>query len=71
MKEIIKLYNDTRKTRNIQFIASTHESRLIDASLLRKDEIWFMDSNDNSGSTIYPLDSFDDDFKSWDLEYAI
>lgn len=46
----------------IQLIVSTHESRLLDFDLLRKDEIWFVDKNTCGESTIYSLDEYNERF---------
>lgn len=47
---------------DIQLIVSTHESRLLDFDLLRKDEIWFVDKNGNGESTVYSLDEYNERF---------
>lgn len=41
-KRFIELFLMTAQNVEKQLIVSTHESRLLDLSLLRKDEIWFM-----------------------------
>lgn len=40
-----------------QLIATTHESQLLDLSILRQDEIWFVEKENNQ-SKLYSLDSF-------------
>ncbi len=50
------------KKRNIQLIVTSHESRLLDFELLRKDEIWFVDKNKLGESKIYSLDEFNERF---------
>lgn len=47
---------------DIQLIVSTHESRLLEFDLLRKDEIWFVDKNAGGESTIYSLDEYNERF---------
>ena len=44
--------------RNIQLIVTTHESRLLDFELLRRDEIWFVNKNKLGKSTIYSLEEY-------------
>lgn len=44
--------------RNIQLIVTTHESRLLDFDLLRRDEIWFVDKNQKGESDIYSLEEY-------------
>lgn len=44
--------------RNIQLIATTHESRLLDFDLLRRDEIWFVNKRKSGESDIYSLEEY-------------
>lgn len=43
---------------NVQLIVTTHESRLLDNDLLRRDEVWLVDKRDDGSSGIYSLDEF-------------
>lgn len=43
---------------DIQLIVTTHESRLMDFDLLRRDEIWFVDKKKNGESDIYSLEEY-------------
>ncbi len=42
---------------NNQLIVTTHESRLLDFNILRRDEIWFVEKRDNA-SNLYSLEEF-------------
>ncbi len=42
----------------IQLIVTTHESRLLDFDLLRRDEVWFINKNRNGESDIYSLEEY-------------
>lgn len=44
--------------KNIQLIVTTHESRLMDFDLLRRDEIWFVNKKNNGESDIYSLEEY-------------
>ena len=44
--------------KNIQLIVTTHESRLMDFDLLRRDEIWFVDKKISGESDIYSLEEY-------------
>ncbi len=44
--------------RNIQLIVTTHESRLLDFDLLRRDEIWFVNKKKDGASHIYSLEEY-------------
>lgn len=70
IRELLKIYGENRKGRSMQLIITTHESRLLDSKILRPDEIWFVNSDADDGSSIYSLDSFKDyDTGRYDLEY--
>ena len=60
--KFIEEYLKLAKERNIQLIVTTHESRLMDFALLRKDEIGFVDKDQNGSSTIFSLDTFNERF---------
>ncbi len=44
--------------KNIQLIVTTHESRLLDFDLLRRDEIWFVNKRGSGESDIYSLEEY-------------
>lgn len=48
--------------RNIQLIVTTHESRLLDFDLLRRDEIWFVNKRKSGESNIYSLEEYNTRF---------
>lgn len=58
VEEYLKLAAD----QNIQLIVTTHESKLMDFDLLRKDEIAFIDKDEDGRSTIFSLDTFSERF---------
>ncbi len=60
--KFIEEYLNLALTRNIQLIVTTHESKLMDFDLLRKDEIGFIDKDENGISTIFSLDTFSERF---------
>ncbi|WP_282667979.1 AAA family ATPase [Lactococcus cremoris] len=45
-----------------QLIISTHEDRLLDLSLLRRDEIWFVNKDDKGNSLLYSLEDYKERF---------
>lgn len=55
--ELVKLFYDFTEKKQMQMIATTHESALLDLSLLRRDEIWFVERQ-AQGSQLYSLDDF-------------
>ncbi|MCH4193255.1 MAG: ATP/GTP-binding protein [Butyrivibrio sp.] len=48
--------------KKIQLVVTTHEARLLDFDLLRRDEIWFVNKNNNGKSDIYSLEEFNERF---------
>lgn len=58
----IELFLELVSKKNIQLIVTTHESRLLDFDLLRRDEIWFVDKNSAGESKIYSLEEYNERF---------
>ncbi|MDC7248289.1 MAG: hypothetical protein PQJ49_00025 [Sphaerochaetaceae bacterium] len=50
------------KERNVQLIVITHESQLMDLKLLRKDEIWLLNKNNQGETKVYSMDEFNERF---------
>ena len=55
VRDFEKLSNSLRR----QLITTTHESRLMDLDLLRRDEIWFMEKRDGA-SVLFSLEEFNE-----------
>jgi AAA15 family ATPase/GTPase len=47
-----------QKTHLSQLIVTTHETHLLNFKLLRRDEIWFVDKNENGESLIFSMEEF-------------
>lgn len=60
--KFVEEYLKLAPERNIQLIVTTHESKLMDFDLLRKDEIGFVDKDEMGKSSIFSLDSFGERF---------
>ncbi|WP_283392644.1 AAA family ATPase [Photobacterium phosphoreum] len=45
-----------------QLIVTTHESHLLDSELLRRDEIWFIQKEDDQSSILYSLNDYSERF---------
>ena len=61
-RKFVQIYLELSKERNNQFIVTTHESRLIDLKLLRRDEIWFVEKNSEGQAKIYSLEEYNTRF---------
>jgi AAA15 family ATPase/GTPase len=46
------------RNKNNQLIFTTHDTNLLDLDLLRRDEIWFVEKNDQGASSCYSLAEF-------------
>ena len=57
----IKTFLELIKEKNIQLIITTHESRLLNYNILRRDEVWFTEKSDNGATKLYSLEQFKDD----------
>lgn len=57
-EHFLNLFNERHKEHKIQLIFTTHESSLMDQNLFRRDEIWFIERDDDNCSSIYSLDRF-------------
>jgi len=57
IKKLIELFSNDISTKG-QIIFSTHDSNLLDQTILRQDEIWFVEKNLEGASEMYPLSEF-------------
>lgn len=57
---IVSLFiNSDINKKNAQLICNTHDTNLLSLDLFRRDEIWFVERNSNTGaSVLYPLTDF-------------
>lgn len=55
-QEIVSLFNDPqRNTNNAQLIFTTHDTNLLSARLLRRDQIWFTEKDDLERTDLYNI----------------
>lgn len=57
IKEVISKFSADTNTKG-QLIFSTHESNLLDLSIFRQDEIWFVEKNHSQSTDLYSLSDF-------------
>ena len=57
---IVEIFNNLEINSNSsQLIFNTHDTNLLDLNILRRDQIWFTEkNNDNGVSDLYPLSDF-------------
>jgi len=71
-KRFLQLFYELMESEKCQLIATTHDSNLLDLDLLRQDEIWFVERQENHSSQIYSLNKFKERFdKKIDKEYLL
>lgn len=56
--KFVETFFKLAESKSIQLIVTTHESRLMDFDLLRRDEIWFVDKKESGESDIYSLEEY-------------
>lgn len=57
-KKFVDTFLKFSKERNTQLIITTHESNLMDLEILRRDEIWFAEREQDNTTTLYTLENF-------------
>ncbi len=50
--------SDTRNPKGAQLVFTTHNSLLLDTRLIRRDQVWFADKDDEGGTYLYPLTDY-------------
>lgn len=60
VQHIVEMFNDKEINKNgAQLIFNTHDTNLLDLNILRRDQIWFTEKNNDTGvSDLYPLSDF-------------
>lgn len=59
VRYLVKLINGSKSnTANGQLIFSTHDTSILDPKVLRRDQIWFIEKDDNHATQLYPLTDF-------------
>lgn len=72
IRKFLELFYGLLKDEDCQLIATTHDSNLLDLDLLRQDEIWFVERQENHSSKIFSLNKFRERFdKKIDKEYLL
>lgn len=56
--KFVETFLELASRKNIQLIVTTHESRLLDFDLLRRDEVWFINKRKSGESNIYSLEEY-------------
>lgn len=71
-RKFLELFFELMEGSKCQLIATTHDSNLLDLELLRQDEIWFIERQEDHSSKIFSLNKFKERFdKKIDKEYLL
>ncbi len=57
-EHFLKLFMEAHEGIRMQMVFTTHEDTIMDQSLFRRDEIWFVERDADNASKIYSLDRF-------------
>lgn len=57
-ERFLKLFMEAHEGIRMQLVFTTHEDTIMDQSLFRRDEIWFVERSADNSSNIYSLDRF-------------
>ena len=57
-QRFLELFNEIHKERRMQLLFTTHEAAIMDQSLFRRDEIWFIERDGKNNSSVYSLERF-------------
>ncbi len=60
--EFVKRFLANSEDKNTQLIVTTHESRLLDFDLLRRDEVWFANRQKYGQTELYSLEDYNERF---------
>jgi len=52
---LVGLFHSRSNTNNAQLVFTTHDTTLLDTDLLRRDQIWFVEKDENQASHLYSL----------------
>lgn len=71
-RRFLERFYSITKNNKCQLIATTHDSNLLDLDLLRQDEVWFVERQEDHSSRIFSLNKFRERFdKKIDKEYLL
>jgi hypothetical protein len=59
VRELLRLiFSDKENPKGAQILFTTHNPLLLDPTLLRRDQIWFTDKDDDAAAHLYPLTDY-------------
>ena len=59
VRELLRLFfSEKENPKGAQILFTTHNPLLLDATLLRRDQVWFTDKDESGESHLYPLTDY-------------
>ena len=58
VKLLVDMFNSELNKNNAQLIFTTHETSILNQEILRRDQVWFCERDNNLSTRIYPLSDF-------------
>lgn len=59
VRQLVNMFQNPEVNRGgAQLIFTTHDTSLLDSEILRRDQVWFSEKNENQASCLYPLSDF-------------
>ncbi|HAN90534.1 MAG TPA: hypothetical protein DCQ33_00455 [Nitrospira sp.] len=55
---IVEIFHGPANSRNAQLVFATHDTNLLNRSLIRRDQIWFTEKNEQGATNLYSLADF-------------
>lgn len=52
------LHNTETNRRNAQLVFTTHDTTVLDQTLLRRDQVWFVEKDEKNATRLYPLSDY-------------
>lgn len=65
---LVKIFNSPLNQKNAQLIFTTHETSVLRKDLLRRDQIWFCEKDNDRSTRLYPLTDFKPHINREDIE---
>jgi AAA15 family ATPase/GTPase len=60
VRELLRLFfTDQENPNRAQIIFTTHNPLLLDSTLIRRDQVWFTDKDDEGKAHLYPLTDYE------------
>lgn len=55
---IVEIFHGPANSRNAQLVFATHDTNLLNRSLIRRDQVWFTEKNEQGATNLYSLADF-------------